>query len=125
LFELWELTNGTPSPHLLVHILFIVGIMNMPSKSRAIATAEKRLQELFDYLQATNIYIIVNHKSRPASNQGPCESGPYHPHLGTDRQTILCIGDRQTPHFQLATRLRSSYTHMKDNNTKLLIIKHI
>jgi hypothetical protein len=34
--------------------------MNMPSKSRAIATAEKRLLELFDYLQATNIYIRVN-----------------------------------------------------------------
>jgi hypothetical protein len=59
LFELWELANGTLSPHsFVVHILFIVGIMNMPSKSRAIATAEKRSKELFDYLQATNIYIM-------------------------------------------------------------------
>jgi hypothetical protein len=40
-----------------VHILFVVAIMNMPSKSRATATAEKRSQELFDYLQATKIYI--------------------------------------------------------------------
>jgi hypothetical protein len=57
LFELWELANGTLSCHSLVHVLFIVGIMNMPSKSRAIATAEKRSQELFDYLQASNQHL--------------------------------------------------------------------
>jgi hypothetical protein len=50
LFELWELVNGTLSPHSLVHIFFIVAIMNMPSKSRSIATAEKRYPELLDFL---------------------------------------------------------------------------